>query len=162
MRLTGEKGPNQIDRLDRERQVGIIANLDPRLPIGDAVKQMAPKVTAGKLPPGYTTKYLGRAQILAEARVNFLIALGRGDGSASRAAMATVAVGGQSLCLLLTLLVTPVLYTYFDDLRSLRVGTLLRLSDWFWDRLRWIPGRVARPPAQAPASPPAGRPVASD
>ena len=44
------------------------------------------------------------------------IALGKGDGSASRAAMATVVVGGQTLCLLLTLLVTPVIYTYFDDL----------------------------------------------
>ena len=32
--------------------------------------------TAAKLPPGYTTQYLGRAQILAEARANFLIALG--------------------------------------------------------------------------------------
>jgi len=274
VRLSEEKGPNQIDRLDRERQVGIIANLDPRLPIGEAVKQMAPKVAAVKLPPGYTTKYLGRAQILVEARVNFLIALGlslifiymvlaaqfesfvhpltimaslplslpfglisllvvgktmnifsaigvlmlfgvvkknailqvdftnvlrerglarfdaiikadharlrpilmttitiivgmlpialgKGDGSASRAAMATVVVGGQTLCLLLTLLVTPVLYTYFDDLQSLRVGKLAKLPDWFWERLRWVPSRVARPPAAgAPISPPAERTTA--
>jgi hypothetical protein len=86
------------------------------------------------------------------------IALGKGDGSASRAAMATVVVGGQTLCLLLTLLVTPVLYTYFDDLQSLRVGKLAKLPDWFWERLRWAPSRVARPPAAgAPISPPAGR-----
>jgi HAE1 family hydrophobic/amphiphilic exporter-1 len=275
VRLTEEKGPNQIDRLDRERQVGIVANLDPRLPIGDAVKQMAPKVAAVKLPPGYTTKYLGRAQILAEARFNFLmalglslifiymvlasqfesfvhpftimaslplslpfgllsilmvgatmnifsaigvlmlfgvvkknailqvdytnvlrerglprhdaiikadharlrpilmttisiiagmlpIALGKGDGSASRAAMATVVVGGQTLCLVLTLLVTPVLYTYFDDLQSLRAGKLLKLPDWFWERLRWIPGRVARGPAGAPAGRPTERTTAAD
>ena len=275
VRLSEEKGPNQIDRLDRDRQVGIIANLDPRLPIGEAVKQMAPKVAAVKLPPGYTTKYLGRAQILVEARVNFLIALslslifiymvlasqfesfvhpftimaslplslpfgllsllvvgttmnifsaigvlmlfgvvkknailqvdytnvlrerglarfeaiikadharlrpilmttisiiagmlpialGKGDGSASRAAMATVVVGGQSLCLVLTLLVTPVLYTYFDDLQSLRVGKLSKLPDWFWERLRWVPNRVARQPAEAPASPPAERTTAAD
>ncbi|MBP2671165.1 MAG: Acriflavin resistance protein, partial [candidate division NC10 bacterium] len=76
VRLTEEKGPNQIDRLDRERQVGIIANLDPKLAIGDAVKAMGPKVAAVKLPPGYSTRYLGRAQFLAEARANFLIALG--------------------------------------------------------------------------------------
>jgi HAE1 family hydrophobic/amphiphilic exporter-1 len=279
VRLSEEKGPNQIDRLDRERQVGVVANL-AGLPIGEAVKQMAPKVAALKLPPGYTTKYLGRAQILVEARVNFLIALGlslifiymvlaaqfesfvhpltimaslplslpfglisllvvgktmniysaigvlmlfgvvkknailqvdytnvlrerglarsdaiikadharlrpilmttisiiagmlpialgKGDGSASRAAMATVVVGGQTLCLLLTLLVTPVLYTYFDDLQSLRVGKLSKLPDWFWERLRWIPTRVARPPvrrtpdsfgaAEAPAGPSAER-----
>ena len=32
------------------------------------------------------------------------VALGRGDGSASRASLATVVVGGQALCLLVTLL----------------------------------------------------------
>lgn len=274
VRLTEEKGPNQIDRLDRERQVGIIANLVD-LPIGEALKQMTPRVSEVKLPPGYTTKYRGRAEILAEARINFLmalglslifiymvlasqfesfvhpftimaslplalpfglisllvvgatmnifsaigvlmlfgvvkknailqvdftnvlrqrglpryeaiikadharlrpilmttisiiagmlpIALGKGDGSASRATMATVVVGGQTLCLVLTLLVTPVLYTYFDDLQSLRVGKLLKLPDWFWERLRWIPARAVRPPAGAPASRPAERTTAGD
>jgi hypothetical protein len=33
--------------------------------------------------------------------------------------------------ILLTLIVTPVIYTYFDDLQSLRVGKLLKLPDWF-------------------------------
>jgi len=51
------------------------------------------------------------------------IALGRGPGAASRASMANVIVGGQTLCLLLTLLVTPVAYSLFDDL-----GRLLRSS----------------------------------
>jgi HAE1 family hydrophobic/amphiphilic exporter-1 len=270
VRLSEEKGPNQIDRLDRERQVGIVANL-AGLPIGEAVKQVNAKVATMKLPPGYTTKYLGRAQILAEARINFLIALGlslifiymvlaaqfesfvhpltimvslplalpfgllsllvvgktmniysaigvlmlfgvvkknailqvdytnvlrqrglarseaiitadharlrpilmtticiiagmlpialgKGDGSASRAAMATVVVGGQTLCLLLTLLVTPVVYTYFDDLQSFRIGKLAKLPGWFWERLRWVPSGVSRPAsAEAPAGPRAER-----
>jgi hydrophobic/amphiphilic exporter-1 (mainly G- bacteria), HAE1 family len=267
VRIFEEKGPNRIDRLDRERQVGIFANLDPKVTIGDAVKAMAPKIVAAKLPQGYTTRYLGRAQFLAEARVNFLmalglslifiymvlgaqfesfvhpftimaslplalpfgllsllatgftmniysaigilmlfgvvkknailqvdytnvlrerglprhdavmkadharlrpilmttvsiiagmlpIALGKGDGSSSRAAMATVVVGGQTLCLLLTLLVTPVIYTYFDDLRSLRIGMLAKLPDWFWERLRWVPSRLPNAPA---AKEPVGR-----
>jgi HAE1 family hydrophobic/amphiphilic exporter-1 len=43
------------------------------------------------------------------------IALGRGPGSGGRASMAKVIIGGQMLCLLLTLLVTPVSYALFDD-----------------------------------------------
>ena len=46
------------------------------------------------------------------------IALGRGAGAGSRASMAVTIIGGQMLCLLLTLLVTPVVYSYFDDLRE--------------------------------------------
>jgi HAE1 family hydrophobic/amphiphilic exporter-1 len=44
------------------------------------------------------------------------IALGQGPGAASRASMAKVIVGGQALSLLLSLLVTPVGYSLFDDL----------------------------------------------
>ena len=46
------------------------------------------------------------------------IAVGRGAGSGSRASMAVTILGGQLLCLLLTLLVTPVVYSYLDDLRE--------------------------------------------
>ena len=43
------------------------------------------------------------------------IALGTGPGSAGRASMAKIIIGGQMLCLLLSLLVTPVSYAIFDD-----------------------------------------------
>jgi HAE1 family hydrophobic/amphiphilic exporter-1 len=56
------------------------------------------------------------------------IALGRGPGSASRASMAKVIIGGQTLCLLLSLLLTPVAYSCFDDLGHLRVR--VRLREW--------------------------------
>jgi HAE1 family hydrophobic/amphiphilic exporter-1 len=46
------------------------------------------------------------------------IAMGKGAGAGSRASMAITILGGQVLCLLLTLLVTPVVYSYFDDLRE--------------------------------------------
>ena len=47
------------------------------------------------------------------------IALGRGPGSGSRASLAKVILGGQTLSLLLTLLVTPVAYSLWDDLGRL-------------------------------------------
>jgi HAE1 family hydrophobic/amphiphilic exporter-1 len=43
------------------------------------------------------------------------IALGQGPGAGSRASMAKVIVGGQALSLLLSLLITPVAYSLFDD-----------------------------------------------
>jgi HAE1 family hydrophobic/amphiphilic exporter-1 len=67
------------------------------------------------------------------------IALGRGAGAGSRASMAVTILGGQVLCLLLTLLVTPVVYSYFDDLREWSpLGALKRL------------GRREQKPATAP------------
>jgi HAE1 family hydrophobic/amphiphilic exporter-1 len=53
------------------------------------------------------------------------IAFGRGAGAGSRASMAVTIIGGQMLCLLLTLLVSPVVYSYFDDLREWRPARLL-------------------------------------
>ena len=44
------------------------------------------------------------------------LALGTGPGAEERRAVAVVVIGGQTLCLLLTLLVTPVVYSYLDDL----------------------------------------------
>ncbi len=52
------------------------------------------------------------------------IALGKGAGAGSRASMAVTIIGGQALCLLLTLLITPVAYSYFDDLREWRPSQL--------------------------------------
>jgi len=74
------------------------------------------------------------------------VALGRGDGAASRASLATVVVGGQTLCLLVTLLVTPVIYSMFDDLRGLRVFSWIRFPRWkeaLAARWQWVNGRTA-------------------
>ena len=46
------------------------------------------------------------------------VAISKGDGSSSRASMAIAVVGGQALCLLITLLVIPVVYSMFDDIKE--------------------------------------------
>jgi HAE1 family hydrophobic/amphiphilic exporter-1 len=67
-----------------------------------------------------------------------------GPGAEERRSIAVLAVGGQTLSLLLTLLAIPVLYTFFDDLGLLAH----RASNW-WNR-----NRLTRRPARqaAPAS----------
>ncbi len=75
------------------------------------------------------------------------IALGRGPGSGSRGSIARVIIGGQSLSLLITLLITPVAYSLFDD-----------LGVWLPARVRWLWGLVrgwrAGPASVAVESPP--------
>ena len=65
------------------------------------------------------------------------LALGTGPGAEERRAVAVVVIGGQALCLLLTLVVTPVVYSLLDDLR-LRV------------RARWHRHTRAAGPEQLP------------
>ena len=63
------------------------------------------------------------------------LALGTGPGAEERRAVAVVVIGGQALCLLLTLIVTPVTYSLLDDLAE-----KLRWKHW-----RIETGQVAEP-----------------
>jgi len=229
------RGPNQIDRFQRQRKVTIVANLGPDKPLGEAMEEVQQIVRAVSLPPGYNVIFTGRAKTLQETGQNFLIAfglamvfmymilaaqfenfvhpvsillavplslpfalitmillheplniyaifglfmlfgivkkngilqvdytntllarglerdeailqanrarlrpilmttmmlvasmipiaLGQGPGAAGRASMAKVIIGGQMLCLLLSLLVTPISYSIFDDWSQGRFG----------------------------------------
>ena len=228
VRLEESRGPNQIDRFQRQRRVTIQANLGPDYSLGEARKAAERAVKSLDLPPEYSVVFVGRAKQLDETLQNFLyafivavvfmymilaaqfehfiypvsimlavplalpfalgwmlflgeqlnffaifglfmlvgivkkngilqvdytntlraggmaceeaillankvrlrpilmttmllvvsmvpIALGQGPGAGGRASMAKVIIGGQMLCLLLTLLVTPVSYSIFDD-----------------------------------------------
>ncbi len=70
------------------------------------------------------------------------IAFGRGAGSGSRASMAVTIIGGQLLCLLLTLLVTPVVYSYFDGLRDAKITDLVAKV---WSRVKPKKGEATAP-----------------
>ena len=56
------------------------------------------------------------------------IALGQGPGAGSRSSIARVIVGGQMLSLVITLLITPVAYSLFDDLGRTTVPA--RVAGW--------------------------------
>jgi len=47
------------------------------------------------------------------------VAIGLGAGSEQRAAIAVTIIGGQTLCLILTLLVVPVAYSYLAHLTAI-------------------------------------------
>ncbi|MGE4090328.1 MAG: efflux RND transporter permease subunit, partial [Candidatus Binatia bacterium] len=63
------------------------------------------------------------------------VLLGQGPAAESHRGIAVVIIGGQSMCLLLTLLVTPVAYSLFDDL-EVRVTRLLAWFHRLPERLR--------------------------
>jgi hydrophobic/amphiphilic exporter-1 (mainly G- bacteria), HAE1 family len=227
--LQKDLGPAQIERMGRERQVTLVANVQSGVGIGDAAALIDQKLATLDWKPGYRSEWTGRAKTLAELRDSFVtafllsaifmymvlaaqfesflhpitimlslplsipfalfslwitnskldlfsglgilllfgivkknsilqidytntlrqrglnrhealiqanharlrpilmttlsivagmipIVLSRGPGSGSRAPIGVVVMGGQMLCLLLTLLFTPVAYSLFDDL----------------------------------------------
>ncbi|TAK96052.1 MAG: efflux RND transporter permease subunit, partial [Verrucomicrobia bacterium] len=233
--FTDDRGPNQIDRYQRQRKLTIVANLVNNKALGDAMTDVRSSIKTSNLPPGYDVTFTGRAKTLQETGQNFLIAfglamvfmymilaaqfenfvhpvsillavplslpfalitmillneplniyaifglfmlfgivkkngilqvdytntlrargmerteailqanrtrlrpilmttmmlvasmipiaLGQGPGAAGRASMAKIIIGGQMLCLLLTLLVTPISYSIFDDWGAGRFG----------------------------------------
>ena len=67
------------------------------------------------------------------------VGIGLGAGSGQRAAIAVTIIGGQTLCLLLTLLVVPVAYEYLAELQQHSWGETFGTV---WGRLRTSVGRI--------------------
>ena len=73
------------------------------------------------------------------------ILIGQGPAAESHRGIAVVVIGGQSLCLLITLLVTPVAYSLFDDMEAGLAGVFERLRRLGgWQRWRRAGGQVAQ------------------
>jgi HAE1 family hydrophobic/amphiphilic exporter-1 len=77
------------------------------------------------------------------------LALGTGPGADERRAIAVVVIGGQTLSLLLTLIVTPVAYSLLDDVAQTTAwrrfaGRVYALTNPFRDKLGSILRRRRR------------------
>ena len=69
------------------------------------------------------------------------LVLSSGPGSGTNRSIGVLVVGGQSLCLLLTLLAVPVFYSLFDDLSRIRV--LSRLASPVRSAFAWARRKTA-------------------
>ena len=83
------------------------------------------------------------------------LAVGTGPGAEERRAIAVVVIGGQTLSLLLTLLVTPVAYSLFEDAAQALKLSAPSLTPWRRlarkeDRRAWRQ-RLRRPWRRTPA-----------
>src|SRR5439155_18572712 len=67
-------GPSEINRLNRRRQVTVLANVAPGYAEGGVGDELRKIVAEQKLPPGYTFEPVGRSKEMARAAMGFLVA----------------------------------------------------------------------------------------
>jgi HAE1 family hydrophobic/amphiphilic exporter-1 len=76
VRLEKAAGPGSIDRLNRQRQVTLYANLAPGASQSEAVTAIREAVNSLNMPPGYSEALTGNAKELEKTGYYFLLAVG--------------------------------------------------------------------------------------
>jgi len=76
VRLERAEGPGTIDRLNRQRQVTLYANLAPGASQSEAVSAIRAAVASLNMPPGYSEALSGNAKELEKTGYYFLLAVG--------------------------------------------------------------------------------------
>jgi HAE1 family hydrophobic/amphiphilic exporter-1 len=74
-RMTESLGASQIDRLDRQRTVTLLAHPD-EISLNEAMQEAKAIVKELELPPGYEIIFGGQAKMLGETGYYFMVALG--------------------------------------------------------------------------------------
>jgi len=69
-------GPTAIQRLNRQYSVGLYADVKPGHPLDQALREVNARIRALNLPPDYTIKFGGQAQLLDETTRNMVLAIG--------------------------------------------------------------------------------------
>lgn len=72
--ITESTGPTSINRLSRQRQVTVYANVTPGTSEAAVIAQIEAARAQLNIPPGYTTELAGRSKELGRAAQNFAIA----------------------------------------------------------------------------------------
>ncbi len=76
-RVREEKGPVEIHRYNRVRQITILANLErERKVLGESIEEVSRFLREEKLPPGYSFGLTGMAEVMQESFASLLFALG--------------------------------------------------------------------------------------
>src|SRR5947209_5151675 len=134
--MTPGSGPSTINRISRQRQVMLTANMAPGYSTQTVMDAIVKDTNDLKMPPEYSSGFTGlpREQAIREANRDRLrpilmttlafvagmvpLVASSGTGAATNRAIGSVIIGGQTLALLLTLLATPVAYSLFDDIQE--------------------------------------------
>jgi HAE1 family hydrophobic/amphiphilic exporter-1 len=122
--ITFQAGPGRIDRLNRQRQMTVRAELNG-VEMGEAQKAVNNLPIMKHLPPGVHPAAIGAQQAMAAGMLPTAFALEK--GAEFRQPMAVAVIGGLITSTLLSLVLVPVVYEFVDDFEQWLKPKLARL-----------------------------------